>query len=768
MLPNKNQKTGESVEKDQKMMIKSKNRSIRMTPKKYVFILFLVLGNTVIVFSSSYPLNQSNHSFASVYQEPSMNSNKKQSDEKLISFKTEITRNEDPEAYFPNFLYYSTEIANVLIDYLFDNDSGGFYVSADEHWQQSSINPDKRTYDQAQAILAFLKLSQAVINETERDFAVDIASKVGEYLIRDLYDGYTEDAFGGFFISSSNRYKKPGIQAKAIQAFLALYEETGNTTYRDSAIDTFDFLETFAWNNSHGFYIYLTAHSGIPPLTNPNQQDPYDPLSKRMDHNILMGQALLDLYRLESEQKYLDHAIRIYDYFNATCRNITSALFYTGLNSLDEIVDLETSDIFINSLTLEFLGELYNVTEDPKYYDEFFALLNSVLNHFWDSRYGGLHALFSYDNNDITDDKKYTERQFYGIRALDYAFKLTDSNIYYNFILDIVEFLTNKLYDNDHGGYYQLRNTDGAEGETSWNDKYTVTQSLAIYALANLWLYSKPGVLSALWSPSTPLPGDDVTILIAAFDADGISNVLFNYSINNEPYQTTEMVPHSLIGNMYNTTLEAHSVGTRVNFNIIVNDSLGHQAVRSSYFFTWQLDTWAPQIIGIGLDPGIEIPVNENFTITATAQDVPVHGNVKYVRIYYHRSNKPETSQALTHNDVHIWQINFPNGLPIPGTYNYYFEAIDFEFNFGYSPVNTFYILGHPEIIPLSLIVGIIVTILVVVPSGLYVYVELEKKKSRRGLKGIREVKHNSRKGLRKKRRMRRGQTNDNTTEVQR
>jgi hypothetical protein len=749
------------------MIAKSKNTSNGVKLRKYLLIFFLILGNFLVVFSSSYPLNQSNQSLTSIFQEISIKPETFKSNKESLLFKTENLKNEDPEAYFPNFLYFSKEIANTLVDYLFDNDSGGFFVSADEHWQQSSINDDKRTYDNAQAILAFLKLSEAVINETERDFAIDMANKIGKLMINDLYDGYGEDTFGGFFISNSNRYKKPGIQAKAIQAFLALYEKTGNITFRDSAIDTFNFLETNAWNNSHGFYIYLLAHSGIPPLMNPNEQDPYDPLSKRIDHNFLMGQALLDLYRLDLDQKYLDQAIRIYDFFNATCRNVTTSLFYTGLNNADEIVNPEISDIFINSLALEFLAELYNITEDSKYYNDFFVLLNEVLNRFWDNRYGGLHAAFSYNTNDITDDKKYTERQFYGIRALDYAFKLTDSNIYYNFILDIVEFLTNKLYDNDHGGYYQLRNTDGGEGETYWNDKYTVTQSLAIYSLANLWLYSKPGVLSALWSPSTPLPGDEVTILVAAFDADGISNVLFNYSINNEPYQTREMVPHSLIGNMYNTTLEAHSVDTSVNFNIIVNDSQGHQTVRSSYFFTWQLDTWAPQIIGIGLDPGIEIPVNRNFTITATAQDIPVHGNVNYLRIYYHRANKPETSQALTQVDVHIWEINFPNGLPIPGTYNYYFEAIDFEFNFGYSPVNTFYILGQPEFIPLSLIVGIFLIAMVVVPSGLYVYVALEKKKSRRSLNGISKQKNHSRKGLRKKRRVRRGQTNNRVTEVQ-
>jgi mannose/cellobiose epimerase-like protein (N-acyl-D-glucosamine 2-epimerase family) len=663
------------------------------------------------------------------------------------------TQAEDPpEAYFPNFLIYSVEIANALIENLYDNESGGFFVATDEHWQSAAIIPDKRAYDNAQAILALLKLADAVINETERDFALNIAEKTGNFLITDLHD----DVFDGFFTSDTDRLKKPGMQAKAIEALLALYEVTGNDTYRDMAVRTYDFLESGdAWNNS-GFYAYYLSHSGFVLGMNPNLEDPYEPFARRVDHNALMGKALLDLYRVSTDDKYLTKAIQIYDFFNTSCRNKSTNLFYTGLNSTDGPVDPYLFDIFANSLVLEFLAELYNVTEDSKYYQDFFSLLLDTFTHFWDERYGGFYATFSSIDPGLMDKKKYTERLLYAIRAFDEAFKMTDNDVYYNLILDIVEVLNNKLYDNIHFGYYQLANNDGTiTGGSSWTNKFAVTQSLAIFTLANLWLYSKPGVLNALWVPSTPRPQDSVTISVAAFDSEGIFSVSFNYSVNNDPYEVEEMDPHPSIGDMYTFTLDPHSDGTTINFNIIVNNSKGHQTVRSSYFFLWQIDDWAPRILEIGFDMGIDIPVDTSFSVTVSAQDVPSQGNVKYVRMYYHKNGKDEQSipleQSLEHS--HLWSVTYPEGLSEPGTYGYYFEAIDYRLNFGYSSLDYFYILGTPvEPIPISFLIGVFFIAFIVVPAGLYTYIEYKKKAARKILKGRREIRYRNRHRKRGKR----------------
>ena len=540
---------------------------------------------------------------------------------------------EDPEAYFPNFLLYSIETANALIDYLYDDESGGFYTSSDEYWNEQLINKEKRTYDNAQAILALLKLSDAVVNETERYFALDTAEKSAKYLITQLYNSET----GGFYISTSSLYKKPGIQAKAIQALLSLYEITGNLTYKEIAINTFEFLEDFAWDNDIGAYYYLLSPSGTVASSNPDYLDPFEPYSKRVDHNILMANAVLDLYGIELNEKYLTRAIQIYNFFNSTCRNNVTGLFYTGLDSNNALVDPSYADVFINSLVLEFLSYLYDVTGNEVYKEDFFNLLFIVMKYYWDDLFGGYWATYSYNSLVEKDEKKYTERQFYVMRALDEAYAMTDNSLYYNLILDIVEILNNKLYDHNNAGYFQLTNNDGTPGNPFWNYKYTVTQSLAIYELSNLWLYSKPGVLNALWAPSTPRPQDSVTILVAAFDADGISNVFMNYSLNNGPYQLLEMVPQSNVGSMYNCTLESQYEGTTINFNIIVNDTLGNIIIRGSYFFLWQVDIWAPQILEIGFDPDFQIPIRSQFSITVSAVDIPSQGTVKYVRMYYHK-----------------------------------------------------------------------------------------------------------------------------------
>ncbi|MFX0205080.1 MAG: AGE family epimerase/isomerase [Candidatus Hodarchaeota archaeon] len=729
-------------------MIKSLN--VRSRIKKlilYSFLSVLVIGIVLPNFTLSSEYNIVLRGKEESSQEISLDLNFEHDEKPSIPLKLGVLAEDNPEAYFPNFLFYSVETANALIDHLYDNISGGFYISANEIWQNTSINKDKRTYDNAQAILAFLKLADAVINQTEKDFALDIAEETGNSIITELYD----NEFDGFFISKSNRMKKPGVQAKAIQALLSLYEVTGNPSYRDRAIGAYDFLDKFAWD-SNGYYIYLLSHSGVIPTTNPVVADPYEPQSKRVDHNALMGQALLDLYRIESDEIYLTKSRQIYDFFNTTSRNTSTGLFYTGLNKNNELVENDSADIFINSLVLEFLANLYNVTGDSKYYDDFFSLLKAVLFEFWDDSYGGFFATYSYINQEDRDAKKYTERLFYAIRALDEAYKLTDASLYYNLILDVVEILNNKLYDQNHKGYFQLVNNDGSPGDPSWNNKFTVTQSLSIFALANLWLYSKPGVLNALWVPSNPRPQDSVTILVAAFDADGISNVLFNYSINNGPYlPPIEMVPHSPIGNMFNTTLSNQPDDTKIRFEIIVNDTLGNYVVRSFYEIFWQVDEWGPHIEAIGINPGINIPVNTRVSIKVSAHDIPDQGEVTNVRMYYRREGKSYESKKLDQTDAHLWEVVFPDGFETPGGYNYYFEALDDRLNIGYSETYYIVIQGNLEALPMMFVVGGLIFVLFFIPGGLYTYVEYKRRSARKTLKNIRKVRDANHRGKRRR-----------------
>ncbi len=660
-----------------------------------------------------------------------------------------LTRASDSDVIFPTFLYLSIEIANLLIENLYDNVSNGFYFSIDEEWREVTINSEKRTYDNAQAILGLLKLAEAVINQTESDFALNIAESTANGLLNNLWD----PDFDGFFISPSDRYKKPGIHGKAIQAFLALYEETGISSYREIAIDTLNFIDRVAWNDSEGYYIYVTSHTGLPLIVNPYQGDPYEPQSLRVDHNSIMGIALLDFYRIDTNSTYLTKACRIYDIINETCRNSTTNLFYTGVDSHHEIVYPEASDLFINSLVLEFLAQLYNVTEDQKYYEDFFILLNTVLLNFWDNDYGGFISTRSSGNFSSDDRTKFTERQFYGIEALDKAYKLTNNDLYYNLILDTIEILNTNLYDQINGGYYQLANPDGSQsGDATWKMKVTVTQSLGIYTLANIWLYSKPSALNVIWSPTTPRPQDKVSLLIAAFDPVGISTVFLNYSIDGSNFKLLEMVPH-LVKNMFICNIDPpYKDGTSINFNIIITNANDEQVIRGDYSFLWQFDRWPPEVQVLGFLPGIEIPVNEEFTIIVTANDIPSQGSVRYVRIHYYLTERDVKNVLLNQFDVHLWKITFPEGLPIPGTYTYYFESSDLEWNPSFSHVDTFTILGSLEVpFPLSQVVFFLLFIGVFVPTGLYSYVEYKKKSARKKLKVIREVRNKKMRRLNKR-----------------
>jgi mannose/cellobiose epimerase-like protein (N-acyl-D-glucosamine 2-epimerase family) len=681
-------------------------------------------------------------------QEKSSNRNLDVYERSSICYKSEKSIENDPEAYFPNFLYYSITLGNAIIDYLYDNTNGGFYRASDQYWSNTSIDRTKYVYDQAQAILAMLKLSEAVINQSERDLALTIAESTANFLLTNLYDGVN----GGFYLSEWETYKKPGIQGKVIQALLALYDSSNNQTYREFAYETIDFINKYGWDDSNKGYYYLLSHTGIIPEENPFPNDPYGPKSKRVDHNVIMGEALLDLYHHDSDPSYLSKASDIYQMINTTCRNQTTKLFYTGCERNSTIIDPYKADVFINSLVLEFLAKLYNTTQDENYYRDFFILTNALLYNFWDEMNGGFFATYSYLGGMGVDTKKYAERQFYAIRALDEAYQLSENNLYYNLILDMMEFVNTHLYDNMNEGFYQLTNEDGRPGgDDSWNDKFCVVQALAIYELANLWLYSKPGVLNALWSPSTPRPEDSVTILVAAFDADGIADVLLNYSLNDEPYTLEEMVPHHLIGNMYNYSFEPQAVDTTINFNIIVNDTLGNNVVRGNYFFFWQYDVWGPHVEIVGIDPGTEVPVHTRFSLVVSAHDIPSQGEVLNVRMYYHASNQRENSRRMDNLDSHLWFLEFPDGFETVSSYTCYFEAMDNHGNIGHSDSYFFRVLGHLETISLPFIIGTLFFLLVIVPTGLYTYVEYKRKGARKTLKMIRAERSQKRRRRRRR-----------------
>lgn len=739
---------------------------------KYAILPILVLGTVLPSFMASSNLNLILPDKSTNIQNLAVDLNVESDNRLKYPLNSKLLAENDTDILFPDFLVFSIEIANALIDYLYDDVSGGFFTSTDEHWSENTINTEKQTYDNAQAILALVKLSEALINQTQKDYALEMAEKTGSFLISELQD----EIFDGFFTSYSFRYKKPGIQAKAIQALLSLYEVTNNDTYRSAAIDTFNFLENEdAWDDT-GSYAYLLSHSGLVLGANPDQYEIYEPQSKRVDHNALMGMALLDLYREESNAtirtNYLTKATKIYDFFNNTCRNNVTTLFYSCLTGSNEILTPDSSDIFINSLVLEFLSQLYNVTGDSKYYDDFFLLINAVMVYFWDNLSGGFFATYSYLDSGDRDTKKYTERLFYVLRAFDEAYKLTNGSFYYNLILDVFEFLNNKLYDHVHYGYYQLTNADGTPGtEPSWNYKVTRTQSLSVYALANLWLYSKPGVLNALWSPINPRPQDPVTISTAAFDSDGLSNVMLNYSINNNSYQVVEMIPHPIIGNMFSIELNSNgnfSHSTRLNFKIIVNDTLGNLVIRGSYFLAWQDDIWAPQIQDIGINPGTDILVNSEFTITVKAQDVPSQGDVEVVDLAYHLTGESEQYLRLEKTDQHIWTVTFPEGVPEVGTYAYYFIAMDDEGNAGHNAINNFYVRNPVgSVLPQSLIVVFLFIIFILTPTGLYSYVEYKKKSARKILKDKQQIRYQKRRGRRRKKGRQTQSRIENPTETQ-
>ncbi|MFX0113995.1 MAG: glycoside hydrolase family 76 protein, partial [Candidatus Hodarchaeota archaeon] len=588
---------------------------------------------------------------------------------------------ENPEAYFPNFLYYSKIVANALVEHLFDNVSGGFYRSADDHWFVADYK--KNTYGQAQAILAFLKISEAVFNDTERDFAIQIANKTANFMISELWDS----EFGGFYIDEDKSvYRRPAIQGKAIQALLELYRITGNQTLLNIAEDALTFMNNFGWDPTKGGYYYIITHVGSIAGINPNQFDVYAPSAKRVDHNVIMGKALVDFYRTTSNTSYLSKARETYHFINTTCRNTTTGLFYTGVSDTNEIVEPTYSDVFVNCQVLEFLSYLYNATSDFIYFDDFESLLASVLLSpgYWDNQNAGFYATFSYTASEDRDLKKYTERQFYALRAIDEAYRNTQDPFFYNLILDVMEFLNDQLYDNSLEGYFQLVNRDNQIAQSDWADKHTVTQALAVYELANLWLYSKPAVNNAIWSPSQPRPVDKVMITAAAFDSDGIAKVLLNYSINSGPYQTIEMHANTLVGSLYNISLGSHPNGTSISFEIIVNDTLGNTMIRGSYYFLYLRDIYSPHVLEALIDPDHVVDVHEKVVMYVSAHDVPSQGSISTVNIYYHTEEEDEHVRRLIPQGGGIWMYEFPDGFDSPEKITYYYEAIDGEGNIGY------------------------------------------------------------------------------------
>ncbi|MGE3912820.1 MAG: glycoside hydrolase family 76 protein [Chloroflexota bacterium] len=159
--------------------------------------------------------------------------------------------------------------------------------------------------DNAVIGLAFLDVARTTQDPAIRERALDAAKRAAMFPIT---AGLWDDEFGGGLWWTNQRDGLGGGKPSQSTALLAqvmaeLYAETGDTVYREYALDSLSWLDQVLWSNHHRLYAYSIRRSRRDP-TQTVRTDRYF----GYDQAIAI-QALLTLYRMEPENKaYLQRA----------------------------------------------------------------------------------------------------------------------------------------------------------------------------------------------------------------------------------------------------------------------------------------------------------------------------------------------------------------------------------------------------------------------------------------------------------------------------
>lgn len=262
--------------------------------------------------------------------------------------------------------FYKTEMEklNAAIESNFhDSASGYYFVDLDPAKRETKFG-HKREYSWLWALCAMFEAS----NEIEK---VDKKANLVDGIFNSMQPYYDpsppKPGYGEYIVklSKGQRYYDDN-QWIGITA-LDIYERTGKKSYFDLGKSMYDFMMT-ASDNALGGGLYWRENDFETKNTCSNGP------------GIIVA---LKMYKATKDKKYLDNAIKIYDWTNKKLQTPTG-LFYDNIKVKDGSIG-EAIFSYNTGTMLQSSVYLYELTGDKKYFEKANKMAESSLDYFYKS-----------------------------------------------------------------------------------------------------------------------------------------------------------------------------------------------------------------------------------------------------------------------------------------------------------------------------------------------------------------------------------------------
>jgi uncharacterized protein YyaL (SSP411 family) len=250
---------------------------------------------------------------------------------------------------------------------IYDNEEGGFFRYA--------TRPDWSIphYEKMLGLNAGLIGNYAAAYLVFRDDSYrSIFLETVKYCLKYLWDERsgvffgTQDADEAYYTGGKRKEQVPpyvdrtvytDLNAQMITAFVAVYSATGDRKYLDTAKRATDFLIKNLYSEKDGMYHYYSE--GAPSLTG------------LLSDNVLFGLAMIDLYNITGEKRFIEMAGRIAGLVQGRFYARETDSFRTSFNPgfvnpsiTGVLTGLNTS--LANYRTIIFLSRMYYLNKDKK------------------------------------------------------------------------------------------------------------------------------------------------------------------------------------------------------------------------------------------------------------------------------------------------------------------------------------------------------------------------------------------------------------------
>jgi hypothetical protein len=532
------------------------------------------------------------------------------------------------------------------------------------------------------AIAALSEAYHMTNNETYKTVMGRVANKMVDIFYDPVYPGFYVTQFSDH--PELNLTKRAGVQAYAYWA-LEIAESTDSslnfTTEKASALRC---LTDMLYDSVNGGFYFYTMRNGSLSVPDYFTQifEVYPNDAKRLDHLALGTMLLYDAGQSSGNTTLVEMASRSLGfmlhymkyYYDTEFMGLKLAVNRTGGSLTVEEGDRVAYSVVtdINAMAIRALIKGYEVTGNTTYLNSANQVFETLFANNWDGDNGGWftevvdgepYDPYASDDED-TRYYKYSEIQFQMILALEDLYETTGSIYPIRIIIDTLELVLSKLWDQEDEGFISNSNQIWAVLADDWQIHYTTVQGQAVLGLERIWDYGLPIVTRVRITPTNPRPEDVIYFSATAFDDDGIDSVYVNYSLrigSNTTQGILPLSPHPTINGLYNNSLGTLPDTSAVNFEVVANDTTGRVFVAGIYFFVVRTDTFPPLIDLYAIYPTEEVRVGDDVVVDMVTTEFPSQSLTNSCEIWWRLNAGAYTTENMTpigfDGDSIIWRF---------------------------------------------------------------------------------------------------------------